>query len=99
MSWREQLFTYAVVFLAVGLLIFVTIGSWNAPLPTPVEDLPAPKPSHSMLPLMMMPRYAKYPESLSASLDHRVPLAKGGKHSMANCQLAHLDCNVLKGAR
>lgn len=40
-----------------------------------------------------------YPDPLSPSLDHIVPLADGGEHSMANVQLAHLRCNVLKGAR
>lgn len=34
-----------------------------------------------------------------ASLDHIVPLAKGGDHLYANCQTAHLKCNLSKGAR
>lgn len=34
-----------------------------------------------------------------ASLDHIIPLAKGGKHSYANTQLAHFTCNSRKGAR
>lgn len=34
-----------------------------------------------------------------ASIDHIVPLAKGGKHSYRNVQLAHLSCNLRKGAR
>jgi 5-methylcytosine-specific restriction endonuclease McrA len=41
----------------------------------------------------------KWPESMSASLDHIIPLSKGGEHSRANSQLAHLKCNVDKGAR
>lgn len=40
-----------------------------------------------------------YPAPLSASLDHVVPLSRGGAHSFANSQLAHLACNVRKGAR
>jgi 5-methylcytosine-specific restriction endonuclease McrA len=32
-------------------------------------------------------------------VDHMVPLAKGGKHSYANVQLAHPACNLRKGAR
>lgn len=40
-----------------------------------------------------------YPNPLSASLDHVVPLAWGGEHTAANVQLAHLKCNVAKGAR
>lgn len=33
------------------------------------------------------------------SVDHIVPLAKGGLHSWDNVQLAHFKCNTLKGAR
>ena len=40
-----------------------------------------------------------YPDPLSASLDHVVPLSLGGAHSLENVQLAHLSCNVRKGAR
>lgn len=39
-----------------------------------------------------------YPDPRSASLDHIVPLALGGDHTKENCQLAHLDCNIRKGA-
>jgi 5-methylcytosine-specific restriction endonuclease McrA len=40
-----------------------------------------------------------YPDPLSASLDHEIPLEKGGEHSWENCRLAHFSCNVMKGAR
>lgn len=40
-----------------------------------------------------------YPDPLSPSLDHILPLSMGGAHSLANTQLAHLGCNVRKGAR
>lgn len=40
-----------------------------------------------------------YPDPQSASLDHVVPLSKGGPHTYANTQLAHLSCNVAKGNR
>lgn len=40
-----------------------------------------------------------YPDPMSASLDHILPLSMGGAHSLANTQLAHLGCNVRKGAR
>ena len=33
-----------------------------------------------------------------ASLDHIIPISKGGEHSYANTQLAHLSCNLIKGA-
>lgn len=40
-----------------------------------------------------------YPDPMSPSLDHIVPVSRGGVHSRANCQAAHLVCNVRKGAR
>lgn len=39
---------------------------------------------------------AKYPDHLSPSLDHVIPLAKGGSHTRANAQLAHWICNTSK---
>lgn len=33
------------------------------------------------------------------SLDHVIPLSKGGEHSYANTQTAHLPCNIRKGAK
>lgn len=40
-----------------------------------------------------------YPDPFSKSLDHIRPLARGGFHTLLNCQLAHLVCNMSKGAR
>lgn len=40
----------------------------------------------------------KHPNPKSASLDHIVPLSKGGEDTKANIQLAHLACNLAKGA-
>ena len=40
---------------------------------------------------------ARHP--LSASLDHIVPIAKGGDHTRKNAQCAHLACNMRKQAR
>jgi 5-methylcytosine-specific restriction endonuclease McrA len=42
---------------------------------------------------------AKFPDPRSASLDHVVPLSKGGKHSRDNCAAAHLFCNISKKDR
>lgn len=39
-----------------------------------------------------------HPDPWSASLDHVVPLSRGGAHDPANVRLAHLRCNVRKGA-
>ena len=33
------------------------------------------------------------------TVDHIVPLAKGGATMIENCQLAHFDCNQKKGSR
>lgn len=44
-------------------------------------------------------RDLSWPDPLSASLDHVVPLAKGGKHTRGNLQAAHLRCNLQKGDR
>ena len=38
-----------------------------------------------------------WPDPMSASVDHVLPLALGGGHSMANVQSAHLGCNSSKG--
>lgn len=43
-------------------------------------------------------RKAKYPDPMSPSLDHIVPLSRGGGHLYRNVQAAHLRCNTDKGA-
>lgn len=43
-------------------------------------------------------RSLEWPEPKSVSLDHVIPLSKGGAHAPANAQCAHLVCNVRKGA-
>lgn len=40
-----------------------------------------------------------WPHPLSPSLDHVIPLTKGGGHDSANVRLAHLACNSAKGNR
>lgn len=44
-------------------------------------------------------RQLRHPDPLSPSLDHRVPLQRGGDHTVENCQAAHLVCNLWKGMR
>lgn len=39
------------------------------------------------------------PDQMRASIDHRIPLSRGGTHTLDNVQAAHLLCNVRKGAR
>jgi 5-methylcytosine-specific restriction endonuclease McrA len=42
---------------------------------------------------------ARFPDAGSATLDHVVPMSRGGGHVWANVQLAHFYCNSIKGAR
>lgn len=44
-------------------------------------------------------RSLRHPDPMSPSIDHIVPLSKGGRHSQDNLQWAHLRCNLSKGAR
>lgn len=46
-----------------------------------------------------IPRDAKWPHPLSASMDHVRPLARGGSHTYENVKSSHLACNISKGAR
>lgn len=49
--------------------------------------------------LLPIPESSKWPDPQSASIDHVVPLSKGGDHSNANCRASHLACNLSKGPR
>lgn len=40
-----------------------------------------------------------WPDPMSVSLDHIVPLSLGGAHIRTNVRCTHLVCNVRKGAR
>ena len=42
---------------------------------------------------------AKWPDRQCASLDHVVPMSKGGPHRADNVRAAHWICNVLRGDR
>lgn len=44
-------------------------------------------------------RTVRHPDPWSASLDHIIPLSKGGTHTRENVQLAHFRCNVRKSAK
>lgn len=44
-------------------------------------------------------RCERWPDRGSPSLDHIVPISKGGLHVRSNIQLAHLGCNWTKGNR
>lgn len=41
----------------------------------------------------------EWPSQGFGTVDHVIPLSKGGAHSYANCKPAHLRCNCAKGAR
>jgi hypothetical protein len=38
----------------------------------------------------------RWPDPMSASLDHITPLSKGGRHAIGNVQCSHLRCNLRK---
>lgn len=49
--------------------------------------------------LCQIDKAAKYPDLKSASLDHIIPIAKGGSHTYDNVQAAHFICNSFKSDR
>ena len=40
-----------------------------------------------------------WPDRRSPSVDHVVPLSRGGDDTLANVKLSHLTCNLSKGNR
>jgi 5-methylcytosine-specific restriction endonuclease McrA len=46
---------------------------------------------------MMMGQAVPHPKA--PTIDHVIPLAKGGTHEPANVQAAHFLCNSIKGDR
>lgn len=38
-----------------------------------------------------------YPDQQCATIDHIVPVSKGGTHALYNLQLAHWICNIKRG--
>lgn len=46
-----------------------------------------------------VPSSASFPDPQSPTLDHIIPLSKGGTHEPSNVQLAHYGCNSAKGNR
>lgn len=43
--------------------------------------------------------HIEWPDPMSSSLDHIIPISKGGEHIKVNVQLAHLGCNSRKWNR
>ena len=41
----------------------------------------------------------QHPDPLSLSIDHKIPLSRGGEHSYKNCAATHLRCNLVKGTK
>lgn len=44
-------------------------------------------------------KQAKYPDPMSTSIDHKIPVALGGKSTLDNLQATHLICNKRKGKK
>lgn len=47
---------------------------------------------------MKVNKLLKGPHPMSPSLDHVIPMSRGGGHTYANTQCSHLQCNVIKNA-
>ena len=54
---------------------------------------------HCQLCGLAISKVVKYPDPMSASLDHILPLTAGGHHIAANLQAAHMGCNAAKSNR
>jgi len=46
-----------------------------------------------------IPKAHRHPHPLSASLDHIIPISRGGAHTPTNVQASHLRCNLSKNNR
>lgn len=45
----------------------------------------------------LVDRELRHPDPMAASLDHIIPVSRGGKHSRSNTQCSHWICNMRKG--
>lgn len=52
--------------------------------------------NHCMICKERIDKSLTFPDLNSMTIDHIIPLSKGGSHSIGNVQLAHLKCNVRK---
>lgn len=48
---------------------------------------------------MPLDKSLKYPDPMSISIDHVIPVARGGKSTLGNLQATHLICNKEKGKK
>lgn len=62
-------------------------------------DIEALWTGHCGICLLPMDPDLPYPDPLSKSVDHIIPLVRGGTHEQSNLQYAHLRCNFAKGTR
>lgn len=46
-----------------------------------------------------IPPLVRWPDPLFGTIDHVVPLSRGGDHTWSNVQAAHLRCNMSKNAQ
>lgn len=48
---------------------------------------------------MPLDKRLKYPDPMSISIDHIIPVALGGRSTIDNLQATHLICNKVKGKK
>ena len=41
----------------------------------------------------------RFPDPMSATVDHVIPVVDGGQHTLDNCRLAHYSCNSRRGSK
>jgi len=39
----------------------------------------------------------RFPDPMAATVEHIIPISKGGTHTWDNCDMAHAKCNWLRG--
>ncbi len=53
----------------------------------------------SRSPATLVPAAKRHPDPKSASIDHIIPISRGGGDVKANVQLTHFSCNIAKNNR
>jgi hypothetical protein len=49
--------------------------------------------------LLPIDQHNAWPDPFSLSIDHTLPISRGGQHTLSNTTLMHLRCNISKGSQ